>query len=116
MHVPKNSLAPVKLLTAQSLASSFNSPATTVQFLDNVGYQVNISTTNSVGTFAVQGSLDNVNWANLSLSGTPSVGAANDTIIINVNQFPFQYIRLAYASTTAGTGTCDVYIEAKALS
>ena len=113
--MPKNSLAPVKLLTAQSLASSFNTPATVVQFLDNVGYQVNITTSNSAGTFAVQGSLDNVNWASLSLSGTPIAASANDIIIININQFPFQYIRLAYTSNTAGTGTADVYIEAKAI-
>ena len=114
--MPKNSLAPVKLLTSQSMAANFNTAATTVTFLDNVGYQINVTTSNSTGTFAVQGSLDSVNWASLSLSGTPVAAAANDVIVININQFPFTYIRLAYTSTVAGTGTCDVYIDAKALS
>lgn len=124
----KNVLLPVKLLAQQSMAANFTSPATVIKYTDNVCYQINATTTNSIGTFAVQTSLDYVpandpagpavagNWTTLALSGTPTINAASDTISINLNQVPASAIRLVYTSTTAGTGTCDIYITAKGLS
>lgn len=115
-----------QISTSQSLAASFNSPVTFIRNLDNVSYQINITTTNSTGTFAVQVSndykLDEVDntvmnagtWTALTLAGgTPSVAAANDTIVINLTQLSFNAIRLAYTSTVAGTGTCDIFVLSK---
>lgn len=114
-----------KIATAQTLAASFNSLPTMIPFGDNCAYQVNVTTTNSTGTFSVQGSLDYVqqtqdtkgvagNWIDLSLGGgTPTVAAANDTILINLNQLPFNAVRIAYTSTIAGTGTADIYVMEK---
>jgi len=112
-----------------SLAASFNSPVTVVKFLDNCSYQINIRTTNSIGTFKIQGSndyLDNAigdqaqegsaNWADLTLGGgTPFVNAANDTILIDLNQIPFKALRIVYTSSTAGTGHADIWFNAKEL-
>jgi len=109
----------------QSLASSFQITPTTIKYLDNLCYQINISTTDSEGTFEVQGSLDyDVNnvtneesnsgaWVPLNIGGTPTVSAANDTILIDMNQLPFNAIRLVYSSTVAGTGTCDIWLVGK---
>lgn len=117
------------LVSGQSLAATFTSDPTVIQWLDSVAYQINITTTNSTGTFAVEGSLDYVpsnavqgkpaaagNWATLNLSGgTPSVAAANDVILIDLNQLPYKAIRLKYTSTIAGTGTCAIYLNARQL-
>lgn len=110
----------------QSLSASFITPVTAIKFLDNASYQINVTTSDSTGTFAVQASNDYCpagpaeppanpgTWVNLTLAGgTPFVAAANDSIIINLNQLPFTAIRLAYTSTIAGTGTCDMWLVAK---
>lgn len=116
------------LVINQSLAASFTTSPTVVRYLDNCSYQINVTTTNSTGSFQVQASNDYYvnegndsvvqnpgNWVALTLSGTPLVAGANDNIIINLNQLPFYAIRLAYTSTVAGTGTASVYITDKAL-
>lgn len=113
--------------SSQSMAASFNSLPTMIKYLDNISYQINITTSNSTGTFSIQGSNDfqaadglstaaTGNWVTLTLSGTPTAAAANDNIMITMNQLPFRAIRLVYTSTIAGTGTCDCYIAAKQLA
>lgn len=125
MSSRKNVLAPVQIGTAQSLAASFNSPATIIDYLDNAAYQINVTTTNSTGSFSVQASLDyeqgnglenarTGNWVTLTLGGgTPSVSGANDNIMIYLNQLPYRAIRLAYTSTVAGTGTANIFVMSK---
>lgn len=111
-----------------SLASSFTSPATVVRYLDNCSYQINISTTDSVGTFSVQVSddyyvnegndlvvMNSGTWTTIPLSGGPVVSAANDSIVIDLRQLPFYATRLLYTSTTAGTGTAQIYITDKSI-
>ena len=112
----------------QSLAASFNTDPTIVSYEDNISYQINVTTSNSEGTFAVQASLDYKvyapsgevlnpgTWVDLILSGgVPTVAAANDSILIDLNQLPYTAIRLAYNSTTAGTGTCRIFVGARQL-
>lgn len=115
------------LLTGQSLAASFTSPVTVVKNLDNVSYQINITTSDSTGTFAVEASNDyNIsevtndvvssgNWAALNIGGSPVAAAANDVILINLNQLPFKAVRITYTPSVAGTGTCDMKLVAKQL-
>lgn len=121
----KDVLTPFRVATAQSLAAPFTTTPTTVTYTDNCSYQINVTTTNSTGTFFVQGSLDYAidvttntvknsgTWADLNLSGSPTVNAADDTILIDLNQLPYNAIRLRYASTIAGTGIASVYIMTK---
>lgn len=112
-----------KLLTAQSLAGSFTSPVTVVRGHDNISYQIDITTSNSTGSFALQGSNDYQppgpidgqanpgTWTTLPLSGgTPTAGGSNDTILIDINQYPFNAVRLQYTPTVAGTGTASIWI------
>jgi hypothetical protein len=123
----KNTLV-TQIAHAQTLSSSFNSEPTVVRYMDNCSYQINIMTTDSTGTFSVQVSDDYYvnegndavvtnpgNWATLTLSGTPTVAASNDTIVINLNQLPFYAVRLAYTSTIAGTGTADIFVTDKVI-
>src|SRR5271166_829203 len=114
-----------QLAAAQSLSASFNSPPTVIRYLDNVSYQINITTTNSTGTFNIQGSDDYFinestnkvenpgNWINIPLSTAITAGAANDTILVSLNQLPFYAVRLSYTSTIAGTGVCDIFLTIK---
>ncbi len=122
----KNTL-PYRVASAQSLAADFNSAPTLIRNSDNIGYQINITTTNSIGTFQVQGSNDytvsevsNIvtnpgNWVAIDLGGSPIANAANDTILIDLKQLPFNAVRIAYDSSTPGTGTCDIYILTKSV-
>jgi len=125
----KRALLPVVIAQAQSLATSFNSTPTVITYVDNVAYVINVTTTDSTGAFAVQVSEDYApppqgsntpanagTWTTLTLSGSPVVAAANDTIAISLNQLPFNAIRLAYTAATAGTGTCKITIQTKGLS
>lgn len=107
----KHVLDPISIASDQSLAASFNTPSTTVPFQDNLSYQINITTTDSTGTFNLQGSDDNVNFANTG--NTILVQAADDVGLISINQWPFKYVRLSYTSTVAGTGTCNIIFHAR---
>lgn len=110
-----------------SLSTAFTSPITVVRNLDNCSYQINVTTTDSSGTFQVQVSNDyyvepntNVvvnpgNWVTLTLSAVPTVAATNTVATINLNQLPFYAIKLVYTPTTAGTGTCTIYVSDKRL-
>lgn len=122
----KNVLEPVEIAIAQSLAANFTTSPTIISQGDNVGYQIDVATTNSIGTFAVQVSMDYQpagpygparagNWSSLVLSGSPTVSSANDVINISLNQPPFKAVRLSYTSSTPGTGTADIFVSYKSV-
>lgn len=114
-----------------SLAAAFSSPPTVVRFLDNCSFQINVLTTDSTGTFAVEVSNDYyVNegnnsvvtnpgtWVPLTLAGAsnagiPTVAAADTNITISLNQLPFYAVRLSYAPTVAGTGLASIFVTDK---
>lgn len=122
----KNQLV-VPLLTNQSLAASFTSPVTLVKYLDNISYQINITTSDSAGTFAIQASNDYAvseptnkvtnpgTWSALPIGGTPTVAGANDTIMVDINQYPFNALRVVYTAGTPGTGICSLILQARQL-
>ncbi len=124
----RNVLLPATIATNQSLSTSFNSQVTMIPYGDNVSYQINVNTTNSVGTFQVEGSndyspntpdyptLNAGNWTPLNMSGVPTVNAASNTFLLNLNQVPYKALRIAYQSSTAGTGTCSILIGYKGLA
>lgn len=107
------------------MTASFISAPTIIKFLDNISYQINVTGAGSQGFFTVQASNDYqvddpsnavVNpgtWVDLQLSGIPSVAGINDSILISMNQMPFNAVRVAYTSTTAGAGECDIVMLSK---
>lgn len=121
----KNVLAPQLIADNQSLAASFESTPTMVTNTDNIAYQINVSTSDSEGSFSIQGSVDYQpatantpavagNWSDLGLGGgIPSVDAQDDTLLFNLSMVPFNALRVKYTSTVAGTGTCDIYVMTK---
>jgi hypothetical protein len=111
------------------MAASFTTTPTMITYGDNYAYQIDITTSDSTGEFKVQGSVnyqaqqgvqepEDGAWVDLPLGGpttNPEAAGANDNIIINLNQLPFNAIRLVYTPDTAGTGTCDVWVMGKML-
>lgn len=121
--MPKNQLLSYKISTAQSLAASGNSAVTNIQFLDNIGIQVNILSGTPTGSFQVQISADykqdnngNVlvagNWIDLTTAILAVTAGSPAQLYFDLNQLSSPWIRLRYVRTS-GTGTADAFITAK---
>lgn len=106
------------------MATSFTTPAHEIEWGDNVSFQINVVSTTSTGTFAVQVSDDYTinlnnqvsnpgNWITLTLSGTPTLTGASDQIGIALIGLPYTAIRLAYTSTVAGDGIATIFTTTK---
>lgn len=106
-------LGPIPIAASQSLASDFETDKTTVAFQDSVSYQINILTVDSVGTFYLQVSNDGANFVDVGIAGTAA--AADDTIIVDVSDMAEKYVRIRYAGSVAGTGSCDVLLMARSV-
>lgn len=95
------------------MSASFASAVSTWTMQDNIDYQINVTTVDSSGNFFLQVSLDNVNWADVGACGT--IAAASDNIVVEFNGCGGRYTRIRYAASTAGTGTCNILVSAKAV-
>lgn len=103
------------------MTGNITSNAVNIQFLDNVGIQLNFTGT-PTGTFAIQVSADflqfngNVqnagNWITLPITAV-AAGVANQ-IYLDINQLSAPYIRVAYTFGSSA-GTLDAYVTAKAV-
>lgn len=116
------------VVTGKSLSSTFTTDPTIILNSDNISYQINVFTSDSIGSFAVEVSDDYVapqpqngptnagKWSPLVLGGgTPAVSASDTVILVSLNQVPFAAIRLTYTAATPGTGTCDITLTSKQL-
>jgi hypothetical protein len=126
MSSRKNVLAPFDIISAGAMTgtSVLTSTVTNIQFLDNICIALNWTGT-PVGTFAVEGSLDheqdmhgNVtvagNWVALTLPSSPVASGAAGSILIDMNQLSFPYIRVKYTNSSS-TGTLTATIGGKQL-
>lgn len=104
------------------MVSNVVSSATNIQYLDNIGIQINYSGS-SVGSFSVQVSadyLEDINknvlnpghWVNLSLSPAPTASAAASSIYLDLNQLSAPWIRVAYTAVS-GSGFMSSFITGK---
>lgn len=113
----KNVIPAFKLVSAQSLASTFQSTPVTLTTATHIGFNCSTSgVTSNTGTFDVQHRVfKDVNtfsdWATLTLSSQPSLLNADKTFLIDVTVIPGQ-IRLFF-TTSAGSpnGTLTVWIS-----
>lgn len=118
----KNVIRPNRIVTAGVMASTVTSPATNIQFQDNVCYQCNYSGS-PVGSFDVQTSADyNPNgddpaipinntgtWAPLGLNIASAGGSPQ---VIDLNQLSMPWVRLVY-TPVSGSGSLDVFVSTK---
>lgn len=120
----KNVLPVFQNITAQSMGANITSAVTDISYLDNVGIELVWSAGSSpVGLISVEGSIDyfqdnlgNVvrtgNWTALTLSPSPAVSGNTGTILLDMNQLSFPFIRVKY-TRTSGSGTLNGYICGK---
>ena len=114
----KNVIAPYKIADNQSLATSFETPPTNIQFLDNVALQVSTSgVTDNTGQFSIQVSNDGQTWQDIDLDpAIDPLADDNANIFVNMSQLAFAQIRLKFVAA-GGTpdGTVTAIITAKEL-
>lgn len=117
----KNTLQPIKFVSAGDMSGTITSKAIGIQFLDNIALQFNFTGT-PTGTFSVQGSLDHAEyfgtvtkagtWNEVTLDPVPAAAGAAGSILINMDQLAFPFLRVVYTAAS-GTGSLDAYITAK---
>ena len=96
------------ILTQSALTgATATSTAVRIGSVDNVGVQVNWTNGSGSpdGTCSVEASNDNITYAAMTLDATPTISGNSGSLLINVNQFPFSWLRLKVAMTT---GQIDV--------
>lgn len=117
----KNTLEGSQVITAQSMGADVTSAITCIQWLDNITYQCNFTGT-PTGTFSVHGSVDHQEVNNvvvragtfvpITLDPSPVASGSAGSVLINLNQLAFPYIKLVYTRTSS-TGTLNAYISGK---
>lgn len=101
--------------SAVSANSSVNGTPLDVSNVDNVGVQIVWTSTSSLtGQFDVQASNDKVNWDTLPVDNEITTGGASGHGLYNLNEIPFNWIRVIYTSTS-GTGSFTTNISGKAI-
>lgn len=125
----KSNLISYKLSAAQSLAASFVSVATNIEYQDNVGYQFNVLSGSPTGALSVEISVDynqdtngNItnagHWVQLfQPDGTTPVqislaAGLPASSYIDMTQLSAPWIRFRY-TRTSGSGSLDAFITAK---
>ena len=107
----KDFVNPFVLMTAGDMSGDLVSNSFQVTGFDNIGIQF-IWTGTPEGDFAVEISLDNVNWTALPLSPAPAAAGSADNAYVELNQTTAKYIRCSYTAT-ASTGTLTILISEK---
>lgn len=109
-----------KLLSAQSLGTSFQTDPTDLKYMHNVGYTISCTgVTANTGEFKVEARIKESetefsSWIELEFSTPIQLTNADKDIIINLNQLPFSQVRLSFTDS-GGDGLCDVFVSAKGI-
>lgn len=94
-----------------------------IEFLDNIGIQINVTSGTPTGVFTVEVSIDhseingNVlvagNWIAISLPVSASISSGSPAnIFLDLNQLSAPWIRLKYTKS-GGTGNFDAFLCGK---
>jgi hypothetical protein len=120
----KSNLTPYQFITSASLGADYTSTVIDIRFQDNVAMHL-IWTGDAVGPFKVQGSLNYIpppvpggtpvnagDWVDLTLDPEPAAAGSDDSVLIDLNQLSFTYIRVFF-DRTSGTGTANGWVAGK---
>ena len=102
-----------QIVTSSSMTGTVTSASIDIRFIDNVAFQFNFTGTPN-GTFFIDGSIDNSNWNALVLTPVPVASGAAGSILINLAELGFPYVRCRYVPSSS-TGTLDAWINMKSL-
>jgi len=109
----KNVLPIFTIFDGVSLATDQTSPTSNIEFLDNVCVQLQWTTSNAIGTFYVEVSMDAVHWTPIDIT-SPTIAGASDHCLLDLVFLAAPKIRVRY-DATSGTGTLTGFISAKML-
>lgn len=108
---------PFQVVTSGDMSSDITGEETTVTFTDNVGFQV-VWIGTPTGTFSVEGTIDGITWTALDVrdadGNPPNAAGAAGSLLININQLPYDKVRLKY-DATSGSGTLQAYNMTKSV-
>jgi hypothetical protein len=114
---------PDPLITAQSMAASFNGTPVYIQFEDNIGIQLVWTGANPIGTIGVQVSANyNPNtqagtWTPLQLTPgtnlTVSPGGSAGNAYLDLNQLSAPWIQVTYTTAGGSVGLLSALITGK---
>ncbi len=103
----------------QAVSADVNSSVTSIEYLDNVSYQIAWTGT-LAATLAVQVSNDydsikqSGTFYPITVSGLTAPAGTPGGYVVNMNQLPYKYIRLS-VDYTSGTGTMSCVVNAKSV-
>lgn len=110
----KSVIKPYLVLSAGDMSGSLTTLATNISSSDNIGYQVDFTGVPN-GTFSVEGTINGTTWQGLTLTpAAPVAAGAAGGFVVNLNQVPYEQIRLVY-TRTSGTGSLTVWAMSKRL-
>lgn len=96
-----------------SMAADIIGPTTHIDTADGLCYQVSWTSSDAVGVISIQGSVDNVNFDDITFTpGLTQPASNNGAYLINMALVPFPYVRFKY-TRTSGSGNMTVYLSAK---
>lgn len=99
---------------AATVGTYTSNPPVELEVIQNVGIQVNWSggSGGPAGTISVECSNDNLTYTALTLSAVPTITGNSGSILINLNQVPFSWVRIV-VTITAGTMALVAKLSAK---
>jgi hypothetical protein len=102
---------PVTIMSAGDMSqSSLVSATLAIPAAKNMSVQLTW-TSNAVGSYAVQVSNDQVNWANLDTTGAPAIAGTPGSVMLDlITSAP--YLQVIY-SRTSGAGALTVSVSSK---
>jgi len=107
----KNVLPRYTIFNNASLESDLISPTTNIEFLDNIAIGLKWTTSDAIGTFYVEISMDGENW--VPVEGVSiAVAGSTDHALLELVFMAAPLIRVTY-DRTSGTGSVLGYISAK---
>lgn len=107
----------VSILSQAGLTgATATSTAVELEQVQNVGLQITWSAGSGgpSGTASVECSNDGINYAALTLSSVPTITGNSGTVVVNLNQLPFIWVRCK-VTMTVGTITISVLAAGKSV-
>ena len=110
MSYSKRIIDSYAILSSQSMASSFESGATSIKYMDRVCLHIQCTGT-PTGTLGIQASADGNNWVDMPLGLTALSGSPQD-YFIDLQETALPWIRINYVSVS-GTGSASATLTAR---
>lgn len=110
----KNTIKGYKVITDGDMSGNLTSEVTNIINLDNIGYLVEWVGSSPEGEITVEVQSGPSGWLPLDFGSTIAVSGNTGNLIINVNQSPFENLRLVYTATS-GSGTLNVTLSSKSV-